>query len=211
MQNVLHDVSDRLSHFTGKLWRKLENFHRPVRGGYYTARKLWCHLWRICFVYICLSKSLSDLVWYVGLRSEFGVASTFCVLIRSWSKLLVSSLRLWSQWKIKWPILWRLSMLVFFKDGIRFLWQHCQSIESSCVVLRLTSHKVRHIGDVSPSQSAIPCTLLCRYTSWLLWSCFRWMVGLWAQISCMLVCQRQRLFCLCYLWLQQAQFSLIIS
>ena len=33
--------------------------------------ELWCHSRRICFVYICLSWSCSDLVWYFSLTIDF--------------------------------------------------------------------------------------------------------------------------------------------
>ena len=78
MQSVLNHVSDRLSHLTGKQ-RKIMNFQRSVRGGYYTA--LSYDVIYDVFVLFTFA-SWTDLVWYFGLM--------FCILTRSQTDIFLS-------------------------------------------------------------------------------------------------------------------------
>ena len=81
MQSVLNHVSDRLSHLTGKR-RKIINFQRSVRGGYYTA--LSYDVIYDVFVLFTFA-SWTDLVWYFGLM--------FCILTRSQTDIFLSQTR----------------------------------------------------------------------------------------------------------------------
>jgi len=81
MQSVLNHVSDQLSHLTGKC-RKIINFQRSVRGGYYTA--LSYDVIYDVFVLFTFA-SWTDLVWYFGLM--------FCILTRSQTDIFLSQTR----------------------------------------------------------------------------------------------------------------------
>ena len=59
MQNVLNHVSDRSSHLTNKRRKFFLNFQHSISGSYYTTLGY--------DVIRGISKSWSDLVWYVGL------------------------------------------------------------------------------------------------------------------------------------------------
>jgi len=65
MQNVLNHVSDRL--IVSSNWRMQGKFLAFGPWWLLYQSKLQCHLWHICFPCICLSKSWSDLFWYLGL------------------------------------------------------------------------------------------------------------------------------------------------
>ena len=65
MQNVLNHVSDRL--IVSCNWRMQGKFLAFGPWWFLYHSKLQRHLWHICFPCICLSKSWSDLFWYLGL------------------------------------------------------------------------------------------------------------------------------------------------